>query len=259
MNLKKLLKGSVLAVGMAVGSLGTAAHAAIVDLAFVLDGSGSVSASDYNLARTALSNALGLIPTSGADQYRLGVVTFGSTVTTLVPPTILTAANIAGVQATVASAAKNGGGTFMSGAINRVVSDFAAVGLGATSLINVTTDGFPNSQTATTASAAAASAAGWDSLSFEAVGPGAATAYLAGIAFPQPSVIVASGGAVPNPLTTGFVLQVTSFADYQTAINSKVSRIVNPNPIPLPGALPLVASGFAAFGALRLRRRKAAA
>jgi len=255
-NLNKLLKGSVLAVGMAIGSLGTTAHAALIDIGFAIDESGSIGSSNYTTVKTGLANALSLIPTSGPDQYRIAVVSFDTTATNIIaPPTVVTAANLATLQATINAAPYNGGGTAIHAGVDRLTQLFTAVGLGDTTLFNVSTDG-QSSITALQASATAAYNAGVDGLSFEGIGGGVNTAGLLSVAFPTPSVL-ATVATIPDPTQHGFVLPIAGFADYQAAINAKVQHIVNPT-IPLPAALPLMASGFGLMGFMGWRRRKAA-
>jgi uncharacterized protein YegL len=268
---------------MLLGSLGIALPASattLVDLGFSFDRSTSISSTDFALARTALANAIATIPTANPDvQYRIGVVSFGQGARTEVPPTILTAATLPTVLTQInAMTQLQGGATAMADGIDKLVADFAAVGLGNISLMNMTTDGQPNDFrdvgsvfnvfTDTENAAADAFAAGWNSLSIEAVGSGAnsgsALTFLAGLAFPGPVQIVEPGGALPNPLTNSFVLKVNSFADYEAAIRTKVQRIVDDTgggaaPIPLPAAGWLLISALGGLAVMRRRQRALAA
>jgi hypothetical protein len=277
MFLKRLASAAALSIAAMFGA--APSHAALIDLGFVFDRSTSINSTDFALARTALANAIALIPVDNPDvQYRIGVASFGTNGRTEVAPTILTAATQATVLASINAMTQVGGGaTAMADGIDRLVADFAALagGLGDFSLMNMTTDGQPNnlrdvgttgnSFTDTVNAAADAAAAGWDSLSIEAVGSGAnsvsALTFLSSIAFPTPVQIVASGGALPNPLVNSFVLQVTDFGAYGDAIAAKVRRIVDDTGggsavVPLPAAGWML---LAALGGLTVLRRRSAA
>jgi hypothetical protein len=269
MYLRKLAGAAALAIATLTGAVST--QAATIDLGFVLDGSGSVATNDFVTARTALSAALSQIPTSGANEYRIAVTTFGGTQRTIVAPTIVTAANLASIQADVAAAARpsSTGSTQTGPAITFITDLFLnAGGLGATTLINITTDGQASNQTAAENAALAAFNAGVDGISFEAVGSGVSSlaaqqrmARIAGLGTagdPANGVIVTDLTAIPNAITTGFVIPVSSFAAYEAAINAKIGRIVDdtqptPNVIPLPAGLPLLLAGLGAFAFMRRR------
>ena len=248
----------------------------IVDLGFAFDRSLSISSSDFANARAALAAAVATIPTNNPEvQYRIGVVSFGQGAITAVSPTILTPATQAGVLAGINGMTQaSGGATNMAFGINQLVSDFAAAGgLGDISLMNMTTDGLPNgggnSQANTQAAAVAAAAAGWDSLSIEAVGStvnqAAPIDFLASLAFPTPVQIVETGQALPNPLDNSFVLRVLDFDDYGDAIAAKVQLIVDETggggaaPIPLPAAGWLLISALGGMAALGHRQARLAA
>ncbi|MEO3413665.1 vWA domain-containing protein [Roseovarius sp. CAU 1744] len=268
MKTTKLRVALVAALGLAFGS--TSANAAIIDLGFSLDTSGSIGTTNFNLTRDALATALDQIPTSGANQYRVAITKFSNASNTIVAPTIVTAANIAGIKATLQATTHLGGGTCTSCAITGLYNLFNNDGgLGATTLLNITTDGFPNSQTNAEAAATTAVANGVDGISFEAVGSGitsaSALANMAKIAKPDVGVVVNDINNIPNATTTGFVIKVVDFNDYEAAIKAKIGRVVDdtgggdPNGvIPLPAGLPLLLTGFGAFGVMRLRKRKAA-
>jgi hypothetical protein len=254
MRARKLLVGALAAFGLSAGT----ASAAIIDLAFALDDSGSMSVADYTLEKQGLANALALVPTAGPDQYRISVVAFSTAVTTVVAPTILTAGNLAGIQALINADPYDGQLTNLAGAINQLVALTAAAGIGATSLMNISTDGAPtvgtpNPDAAATNARNAALAAGWDSISFEAIGAIAADiAFMQTLAFPHPAIVTNNPAALPNPLAQGFVLTVDNFQDYGPAIASKIQVIVVR--VPEPGTIGLLALGLLAAG-FSVRRR----
>jgi hypothetical protein len=209
------------------------------------------------------------------------VTSYGSSQFTVVAPTIVTAANIASIQTAVSNATRDFGGTDTAGAITYITNLFVnAGGLSDTSLINITTDGVPNSQSAAETAALAARAAGIDGISFEAVGSAvgagpssaAAQANMARIAGLGTAGIAANGvvvtdlTAIPNATTTGFVIPVSSFAGYQAAITAKIGQIVidtggggttDPSVVPLPAGLPLMLGVIGAFALVRRRQMAA--
>lgn len=263
MRLRNLVAAAVASLGL----MATSVHAAVIDLGFSLDGSGSISTTEFNIMRTGLSTALSSIPTSGGNQYRIAVTSYGgSGVATVVAPTIVTAANIAAIQAAVAGATKLGGGTPTDQAITATFNLFAssATGLGSTTILNISTDGAPNSQIAAENAALAAYNAGLDGLGFEAIGfSGTGLTNMAKIAglgtagIASNGVVLNVGDPIPNATTTGFVLPVTDFSGYSAAIGAKVQKVViDTGAVPLPAAawMLIVALG----GLFGLRRRSMA-
>lgn len=274
MKLKNLITGATLALGL---SMGGAASAAVIDLGFVLDGSGSVNTTNYESAAAALAVALGQIPTSGDNEYRIAVTSYGSGHQTIVEPTVVTAGNIASIQNAVTNASKAGGTTDTAGAITYMTNLFlnatdGVTGLGATSLINITTDGAPNSQSAAETAATNARLAGIDGISFEAVGSGVsstsaqnAMARIAGLGTSGDAlagVIVSDLDNIPNATETGFVIPVTGFDTYDAAIGAKIQRIVDDTGggvgvVPLPAGMPLMLSVIGIFAFVRRKRAAA--
>ena len=258
-RVSKLIKVGAVAITSAVIGLGvstSSSRAALVDLAILLDSSGSIGSTNWGVATGALASAVDLIPTSGANQYRLTVISFSSSAVDIVSPIIVDAGNIAGIKTAISGASFQNGGTCMSCAFNLLVSDYSALTYGDVSLINMTTDGVPNSQAATTTAVGAAATAGWDGLSVEAIGSGVDMTFLASIAFPG---TVVTDGTIPNPITNGFVLPVSDFSLYGDAIAAKIQRVVDETgQTPLPGALPMFVSGLGALGLLGWRRKRKA-
>ncbi|WP_281932443.1 VWA domain-containing protein [Roseibium album] len=239
------------------------AEATIINLGFAIDSSGSVGSSGWNTQITGLAAALDSIPTSGANQYRVGVVAFNSGARTLVSPTIVTAGNIAGIKTAITTAAFSSGGTFIGAGINRLVSDFNGAGYLAseTSLMNVTTDGI-SLPTSDAAARDAALLAGWEGISAECIlvcaneNSVGSQRLLNTVVSPVPALFVTNTNALPNPLTQSFVLKINTFDDYEAAIKAKVGKIVTdtgggPTVVPLPAGLPLLLGGLSVLYAVR--------
>lgn len=273
------LRRTVAALAISVATFtGTTASAALIDLGFSLDGSGSVGFSNFATTQAALASALAVIPTSGANEYRVAITTFSDSSATIVVPTIVTAANLATIQASVVAAGYAGSGTNTGGAIRDLAALFknSAGGYGATTLLNFTTDGVPNDQFDAELAASEVFADGVDGISFEAVGSGissaSALANMAMIAGPGTGVVVTDLTKIPNATVTGFVIPVSDFDGYSAAIAAKIGQIVtdtggdpdtpsNPNvpAVPLPAALPLLLGGLGILGVFRARRTRATA
>lgn len=255
--MRRALATLVAGFSLAVASIG--AQAAITQLGFALDASGSVSTANYNLLRSGLSDALAGLPVDGTVE--ITIVSYGSGVSTVTSPTILTAATLPTIQAQISSHAKDSGTTNTAGAINSLTSlitGSASFALADTkSLINLATDGFPNSQSAAVAAGVAAFAAGIDALSIEAIGSGVSSPSalndLAAIAFPGPvTILPVNSVAIPNPLNGSWVVPVSDFNALAPVLAAKVQASVNL--VPTPGSAALFSVALLGLG-LATRRR----
>ncbi len=269
---------AALALGLSAFS---ASAAVTTQLGFLLDESGSMSAADYELMQDGLSAALAALPTDGSVE--ITVVSFASGVNTLVPPTVLTAGNLASLQADIDADPFSGGNTntalgisrlagLMNGSSNNVA--------GVNSFINIASDGEPTAgsyctispilcaifgdnvsdQQAAVNAAAAAAAGGIDTISFEAISSSSsarnAMQDIAEAGSPgKPAPILATNSTnIPYPGTSSFVVPVTTFQNYAAVIEAKV--IASVTPVPLPGTLALLGIGFLGLGAYAGSRRK---
>jgi uncharacterized protein YegL len=253
---------ATLAMGLSLMAVSVGAKADTI-LGFALDASGSVSIANYNLVRNGLNAALAGLPLDGTVQVT--IVTYGTNVATVIAPTVLTAASLPAVQAAITNHGKAGGGTNTAGAITSLTGLMTgAPGFGTpgtNSIMNLVTDGVPNSQPAAVAAAVAAAAAGIDALSIEAIGSGVSSQTalnnMAAIAFPNPVTILPVNSVnIPNPISGSFVVPVSDFTAFGPVIAAKVIAAVRPpNGVPEPGTLMLLSLGLLMIGASTRRAR----
>ena len=267
---KKIFTAGAFAMGLAASS----AVADVIDLGFAIDESGSVSGSattgELGIIRQGLANALDLIPSVGAtgnpNTYTVTIVRFASSASVLVSKTVINDANRAAIQNTLLTAGRISGGTNINAAVSALTSAVCGIGTDTcsadTTLFNVATDG-SGSSPVTGGANAEAMTAGVDGISYETIGGGVSPQFLVdnNWAYPTTPVLVTDPANLPDPTTTGFVLAVDSFDDFEDAIASKVTNVVDstggggPSVVPLPAGMPLILSGFAVLGLVRSRRK----
>ncbi len=283
MNFLKRVKIATAALGIAVA--GSAASAAVIDLGFAIDESGSVSGTptsgELGLIRQGLASALDQIPSVGAannpNTYSVTIVRFTRTAGILVDRTVITDTSRAEIQNTLLTTERVTGGTTIPSSINLLTETLCGGAAGCTAdttIFNVATDGQGGDSTN---AAAAAAAAGVDSLNYEAIGSGASTRNLLATAFPGTPVLVSDIADIPDPLVNSFVLEVGTFEDFAAAIGAKVGVIVDstggnsgggnnngggmtpPAAVPLPAGMPMLLLGLGVLGGASLRKRAKAA
>ncbi len=184
-----------------------------IDLALCIDGSGSISSSDFELQRLATASAIEdarIVPQDGS--VRITVIQFATTVQNVVLPTIIDSpATAVAVADQVDSMTQLGSGTNLGGCIERATELILNEVSEATNrVIDVSTDGNPTEGPDSEEAAAAAEAAGIDVINAIGVG-NANVSLLEAIAFPKPV-----GGA------RGFVAYVDDFVEYVERIGQKI-------------------------------------
>ncbi len=259
-TLSRILRHTCSALALAAASLATYAAPLTTQLGFLVDASGSIGSSNFATMRTGYSTALAALPTDGSIE--LTVVTFASGTGTVVAPTIVTAATLPDILASISSMVYTGGGTATDVGINAIRGLMTGSGnfdRNLNSMINIATDGVPNSTSTAIAAAVNAEIAGIDALTAEAIGSFNAS-FLRDLVFSPlngPCVgcgtLLAVNSTPPNPMTSNpWVLPVNSFDDFPTAINAKVQASIGQ--VPEPGILTLMALGLVGLGFARRNR-----
>lgn len=246
MRFMQKMAAAVVAVG---ALLGAPVQAAVTQLGFILDASGSVSVANYDLLRSGLSNAIASLPLDGSVE--ISIVTYSNSAATVTSPTILTAATLPTIQSAINTHAKVGGGTATDLGINALTALMTGSAVFSApdtkSIMNLATDGVPNSQAAAVAAAQAAFAAGIDAMGVEAIGSGVSSVSalndMAAMAFPGPvTILPVNSTTIPNPVNGSFVVPVSDFTQLDAVLLAKVQASVNPPPpgVPEPGSILLV-------------------
>lgn len=214
--------------------------AASLELGLVIDGSGSVSSSDFALQRDAYVNIfsndfVGNFLTGDVDTVYISFWQFASSVQEEVTwTTIQTNAEAQAFANAIASVTQLGGGTNTAGAINTVANSILSNAFdGDSEVIDLSSDGIPNDQAA---AVAAASNAFSNDIVTNTLFVGTGTTGQSNLA-----AIAAAGGG------TSFV--ANSFAQYEEALTEKLELEFNggpttPEPASILGLLTLGSLGL---------------
>lgn len=217
-----------------------------------IDGSGSVSATDFAVQKSGLAAAISdptIIPQNGT--VAVAVVQFSSSAQLEVARTVIDSAATATAVATaingitqlndltaIGEAIQLCAGTLEPASTNR-------------SVIDISTDGGNNTGVNPSVAADAAITAGVNVINAIGVGAGIDLTGLQEIVRPQPAKLA-------PPYDDGFYIVVTDFTQYSAAIADKIrAEVAAPQPIPAVGGIGLgvLAMLFATFGFRRLRGR----
>ena len=250
----------------------------ILDFYELLDSSGSISSTEFQLMLDGTVAALnGAITPSEFGKVRVTVYQFGSSSVFECQQLVTDAADLLALTTCVAAIGKNGGSTCMSCAYNSVTTELGNSPLNGPndrSIVDIVTDGAPNSDATTLTAVGLAIAAGLDSN--VALGIGSAdTTFLASITSPGASPGPINPNPLPDPLAQGFVLSVSTFQEFADAMLAKfqvaVATPVGGEFLPIDSAALLLAGaqtnavwimsalaviGSVAFGALYITSKK---
>jgi len=254
MKKKRLFKpfyGACAGIVFALFSLSAHAIPVSLELALLVDVSGSVDNTEYNLQKTGYVNAF----QDAGIQSSIAGLTNGIAVSyiewstsssqaKLVDWTHITDASSANAFANAISGTSrsSNGLTGVGAAINFGTNEVLNNNFeGTRTVLDVSGDGSNNSGVAAATARNAALAAGIDTINGLPIGSTSIYNYY------RDNVI---GGS------NAFVIQAASFQDFQDAVVTKIGREINPNPVPLPATLPLLGIGLAGLVAFRRKERR---
>lgn len=238
--LRKLLGAAAVALSIGVAPQ---ANAVPIELALVLDASGSISGANWDLQRDAYAGALAaVLPADGT--IAVSVIRFANTATVVRPMTVINnAADLAALSTffTTLSQSGNGSSTCISCGIIQAEGTFTGTAT-VRSVIDVSTDGEWNTGVNPAGPAGTAGTSAWavanDADVVNALGIGTATA---------PNFASGPGS---------FSLLAPNFAAFQSTLETKLRRETGGGTTPEPQTLALLAM-VAMIGAYTLKKRRA--
>ncbi|MEM8960297.1 MAG: Calx-beta domain-containing protein [Acidobacteriota bacterium] len=191
----------------------------ILDLALCMDGSGSISGSEFTLQLNGTAAAVEdptVVPHNGT--VRISVLQFNSNTRFEIEPIVIDRNNAAAVAQRIRSIGKLNGGTAIHSCVSAAAPILTqATPFSAKQIIDVSTDGRSDRNQAY-AAANSALAQGVDVINAIGVGSGIDLTLLNNMVRPQPQ-----GGP------EGFVITVGNFGQYADAIAQKIQREANPD------------------------------
>lgn len=233
------MKKLMVSVLMGLALSATAVKAVNLELALLIDGSGSISSSGFALQKSGYVTGLNAaMPTNGT--VTVGVWQFASSTIQSVFPltTIASAADLTNLVNAINGMVQIGGGTPLGAAITTAANALVALGNSANpairQLIDVSTDGVASDNAV--AARNAALAAGVEQINGLLVGAGASNAFVGGV--------------------DSFAITVDDFNDFAPAITSKLQREVT-GTVP-DGGMTYAMLGMALLGLAAMRRKLAA-
>ncbi|MGF1698785.1 DUF1194 domain-containing protein [Photobacterium makurazakiensis] len=253
------LKVAVLAASL---TFAAQSQADVLELALVLDGSGSISTSDYELQLQGYRDIIAsgsfwsdYVENSIYDSVHLATWQFSGTVVSEIGWTEITSNAVAdtfGNQFNTTDMAQLNSSTNTSLAIDTVVASLIGNGIGGTGsdnmIIDISTDGNPNTGGGSAGAIAAADNARAADVTINAIGVGSGigSTFLEGLV-----------GIDPIATPQGFFLTASNFSEFGSTLETKLDQEVRGGgpqaEVPEPASLALLSIGLLG---LRFRQNK---
>ncbi len=160
--MNRMIRAAGIAGAMAAfGLAATAARAAETEIVFCIDGSGSISTSDFNLQKAGVGACIAdelIIPRDGSVS--VSIVLFSNNAITILPLTPVTDGSLIGIGVVLLLTPQPGGSTNMTDALSTARGILNAGSATADKFIILSTDGVPDDETSTAAQCTAAAGEG---------------------------------------------------------------------------------------------------
>jgi Protein of unknown function (DUF1194) len=236
MKIKHMVRIACLSTVAALGLAAAPANAAVnLELGLAIDGSGSISAADFALQKSAYASVLNdvlVLPLDGT--VAIGVKLFGTSVTNVFTTAVITNANIASLIAAINGMVQPASNTNIAGTIDAFVTEFNGNAINsAKQIIDVSTDGVNNIGNLATSKAAALGAGGIEQIN--CIGLGA----------------MADCAAVQGGVGS-FSVNAATAADFQAALKKKIT--IEIRGVPEAGTWLMMIFGFGVIG-ISIRRQ----
>jgi hypothetical protein len=233
------------------------------ELSLLIDGSGSISSSEFTDQLNAYINvfndpdffnefSVASLDNGGTGQFAVNLIQFASGATEEIPFTLIdSVAASQGFANQIPLILKSGGGTNLTAGINLSAGTLSSNQFDGTAsvAIDISTDGFPNNPSSAAAAANDALTNGVDVINAIAVGSGADVGFL------QNQIIGGTNASGED----AFVLAVGSFGEeFEEAVEEKlVGEIMPPSPKPVPEPASMLGLALVGtFGAVSTLKRK---